>query len=207
MTKKIHYPKKENPVFMNDGEKMERIEKHFAGILELLGLDLSDDSLQDTPKRVAKMYMQELFCGLNPKNAPNISIFRNKFSYENMLIQKNIRLLSMCEHHFLPIVGHVHIAYVPKTHVIGLSKINRLVDFIARRPQLQERLTQQIHDQFCNILKIKDVAVVVEAAHYCLKLRGVMEDLTSTVTSTYSGIFAQEATRQEFLRAIGIQSR
>ncbi|MCB9265705.1 MAG: GTP cyclohydrolase I FolE [Lewinellaceae bacterium] len=187
---------------MPDEEKMVKIEKHFREIMDILGLDLRDDSLQGTPKRVAKMFVREAFSGLNPLNKPSISLFENKFQYRQMLVEKNIQVQSFCEHHFLPIQGHAHIAYIANGKVIGLSKLNRIVEYYARRPQVQERLTVQIAKELRKVLGTEDVAVYIDARHMCVEMRGVQHPNCSTVTTEYSGKFLNENTRAEFLQAI-----
>jgi GTP cyclohydrolase IA len=187
---------------LGDDLKIELIAKHFTEIMHILGLDLTDDSLQGTPRRVAKMYVKEVFEGLNPKNKPVARLFENKYQYNQMLVERDITLFSYCEHHFVPIVGKAHVAYIPKDHVVGLSKLNRIVQYYARRPQVQERLTMQIADEFKNILQTDDVAVLIEADHLCVMSRGVMDVTSSTITSEYSGLFQQEQYRHEFLNYI-----
>lgn len=187
---------------ITDKEKISKIEYHFAQIMQTLGLDLHDDSLRDTPKRVAKMFVEETFSGLNQKNQPKISLFENKYGYKNMLIEKNITLYSNCEHHFVPIIGKVHVAYIPDRQVIGLSKINRLVQFYAKRPQVQERLTVQIAEALKEILHHQDVAVVIEADHLCVASRGIHDTNSQTQTAIFSGQFEKEAVKQEFLSQI-----
>ncbi|WP_300601630.1 GTP cyclohydrolase I FolE [Niabella sp.] len=186
----------------SDAEKISEIEYHFSRILQALGLDLKDDSLSATPARVAKMFVKELFSGLNPANKPGISLFENKYGYTRMLIEKDITLYSCCEHHFVPIIGKVHVAYIPGAQVIGLSKINRLVQYYAKRPQVQERLTIQIADGLKAALGHEDVAVVVEADHLCVAARGIRDTQSNTVTASYSGKFQNENTRAEFLAFI-----
>ncbi|MGF7233123.1 GTP cyclohydrolase I FolE [Arachidicoccus sp.] len=191
-----------NAFELSDDEKISKIEYHFAEIMHTLGLDLSDDSLRGTPKRVAKMFVKELFSGLNPYNKPTISLFDNKYGYKNMLIEKDITLYSNCEHHFVPIIGKVHVGYIPNKQVIGLSKINRLVQYYAKRPQVQERLTVQISEALKEILQHNDVAVIIEADHLCVASRGIKDTNSFTVTANYSGQFENEATKQEFLSQI-----
>lgn len=187
--------------FERDNElKIELIERHFREIMHVLGLDLSDDSLKGTPYRVAKMYVDEIFSGLNPDNKPRVALFENKYQYKQMLVEKEIAVYSHCEHHFVPIVGKAHVAYISNGQVIGLSKINRIVDYFARRPQVQERLTRQIANELRSVLKTEDVAVVVDAHHMCVSMRGVQDRQSRTITSDYSGRFLDEATRSEFLR-------
>lgn len=191
---------------LSDREKMQRIEGHFRAIMETLGLDLTDDSLKGTPKRVAKMYVQEIFSGLNPANRPEIALFENKYRYQEMLVEKDITFFSNCEHHFVPIMGKVHVAYISNGFVIGLSKINRIVQYFAKRPQVQERLTVQIANELRRVLKTDDVAVIVDAVHLCVSSRGIQDVNSATVTSHYSGKFQEEATRREFLHYTGMQS-
>lgn len=186
----------------SDEEKMEIIEEHFEEIMNTLGLDLTDDSLQGTPHRVAKMFVKEIFGGLNPANMPKISVFENKYKYDEMLVEREISLNSTCEHHFLPIVGKAHVAYISSGQVIGLSKINRIVDHFARRPQVQERLTVQIADELKRVLNTEDVAVVIDAKHLCVSSRGIQDESSSTLTASYSGKFKEVATREEFLKYI-----
>jgi GTP cyclohydrolase I len=186
----------------DDEEKMKLISQHFAQIMEILGLDLNDDSLKGTPKRVAKMYVKEIFSGLNPKNKPGFTLFENKYQYNKMLVEKNISLYSYCEHHFVPIIGKAHVAYMSGGKVIGLSKINRLVQYYAKRPQVQERLTNQIGDALKKILDTKNVAVLIDAAHLCVSSRGIKDTNSSTITSFYSGKFLDEQTKNEFLSLV-----
>ncbi|HSD63861.1 MAG TPA: GTP cyclohydrolase I FolE [Ignavibacteriaceae bacterium] len=185
---------------IDDDTKIELIEKNFREIMEVLGLDLDDDSLKDTPRRVAKMYVNETFSGLNEVNKPKISLFKNKYNYDRMIIEKNITLFSTCEHHFIPIIGKVHIGYYPAGQVLGLSKLNRIVQYYAKRPQQQEKLTVQIADEIMDILKIQDVAVLIEADHLCVKSRGVNDVNSMTVTSSYNGRFLNWEEREEFVR-------
>ena len=185
-----------------DEEKIEQIQEHFKAIMEIMGLDLTDDSLQGTPYRVAKMYVQEIFSGLNPKNKPKIALFDNKYQYNEMLIEKNILLQSTCEHHFLPIYGRCHVAYISNGKVIGLSKINRIVQHFAKRPQVQERLTMQILNELKTVLETEDVAVYIDAKHMCVSSRGIKDTTSSTITSAYSGKFEDNNHRKEFLAAI-----
>ncbi|WP_185867202.1 GTP cyclohydrolase I FolE [Blattabacterium cuenoti] len=191
--------------FISDEEKIEKIKKHFFQIMKILGLDMNDDSLRKTPKRVAKMFIQEIFNGLNPKNRPNLSIFENKYKYNQMLIEKNITVYSTCEHHFLPIVGKAHVGYISNGKVVGLSKINRIVNFYAKRPQVQERLTIQIVQSLQKILDTKDVACVIEAKHLCVNSRGIKDIDSSTITTELIGSFKNNSEiRREFLHHIGI---
>ncbi len=191
------------PMIVNsytDAEKIELITEKFAEIMEILGLDLEDDSLADTPKRVAKMYVQELFGGLNPANFPKMTVLKNKMKYDQMIVVQNIGVLSCCEHHFQTIEGFATIAYIPRDKVIGLSKLSRVVNFFARRPQVQERLTKQIADCLELVLGTSNVAVHINAKHYCMIARGVQEPNSSTVTSDLRGDFKNRSeTRKEFL--------
>ena len=184
---------------LSETEKLRRIEFHFAKIMQTLGLDLNDDSLCGTPKRVAKMFVKEIFSGLNPESKPEISLFENQYGYNNMLVEKDITLYSTCEHHFVPIIGKVHVAYIPGEKVIGLSKINRLVQYYAKRPQVQERLTIQISDALKEVFEHHDVAVLIEADHLCVAARGIKDTNSLTITSKYSGQFEKAALQQEFL--------
>ncbi|BAM99371.1 GTP cyclohydrolase I FolE [Blattabacterium cuenoti] len=194
-----------NVYFMSDEEKIEKIKKHFFQIMEILGLDMNDDSLRKTPKRVAKMFIQEIFSGLNPKNTPNFSIFENKYRYNQMLIEKNITVYSTCEHHFLPIIGKAHVGYISNGKVVGLSKINRIVNFYAKRPQVQERLTIQIVQSLKKMLETQDVACIIEAKHLCVNSRGIKDTDSSTVTTELIGSFKNNSEiRKEFLHHIGI---
>jgi len=195
-------PMREDAFELDDETKIELIEKRFEEIMNILGLDLSDDSLKGTPKRVAKMYVQEIFKGLNPKNAPKIALFENKYQYDQMLIERDITLYSNCEHHFVPIVGKAHVAYISNGKVIGLSKINRIVEYFSKRPQVQERLTVQIANYLRDVLQTEDVAVVIDAKHLCVSSRGVEDTTSSTITATYLGKFQETATKDEFLRHI-----
>lgn len=200
--KHIDTPLIETAFNLSDEEKIERIEFLFAEIMDTLGLDLTDDSLKNTPHRVAKMFVKESFSGLNPENKPSISLFDNKYGYHNMLVEKDITLYSNCEHHFVPIIGKAHVAYIPHSKVIGLSKINRLVQYYAKRPQVQERLTIQITEALKEILHHDDVAVVIEADHLCVASRCIKDTNSFTVTSNFSGKFQEEKYQQEFLSYI-----
>lgn len=195
-------PLKPDAFAISDEEKMQKIANHFAEIMDILGLDLEDDSLSGTPRRVAKMFVKEIFQGLNPKNKPSISLFDNKFRYRQMLVERDITVKSFCEHHFLPIYGKAHIAYIANGKVVGLSKLNRIVDYYARRPQVQERLTMQISADLKKILKTDDVAVYIDAKHMCVQARGIEHENCSTITTEYSGKFLNENVRAEFLQAI-----
>ena len=187
---------------LSEEEKIGLIEEHFRSIMHILGLDLSDDSLGGTPQRVAKMYVQEIFSGLNPANKPEAKLFENKYQYNEMLVEKNITLYSYCEHHFVSIIGKVHVAYISNGMVIGLSKINRLVQYYAKRPQVQERLTNQIAEGLKEALNSEDVAVMIDAVHLCVASRGVKDTGSSTVTVSYSGRFREERTNAEFLSLV-----
>lgn len=187
---------------IDDDIKVELIEKKFKEIMELLGLDLNDDSLKDTPKRVAKMYVKEIFSGLNPNNKPNVTLFDNKYKFNEMLVEKNISVYSYCEHHFVPIIGKAHVAYYSTGKVVGLSKINRMVQYYAKRPQVQERLTVQIANEIKTMLQTEDVAVIIDADHLCVASRGVQDVNSSTVTTSYHGKFLNHNVREEFLRYV-----
>jgi GTP cyclohydrolase I len=183
----------------SDNQKIKEIEGHFQAIMETLGLDLNDDSLAGTPHRVAKMYVKEIFSGLNPANKPSITLFENKYNYNEMLVEKDITFYSNCEHHFVPIFGKCHVGYFSTGKVIGLSKINRIVQFCAKRPQVQERLTVQIANIMKEALKTEDVAVVIDATHLCVASRGVGDTNSTTGTAIFSGKFNNKRTRKEFL--------
>lgn len=198
----IETPLRKDAFEKTDAQKIKAIEYYFAQILEELGLDLTDDSLSGTPYRVAKMYVKELFYGLDPKNKPKISLFDNKYGYGKMLVEKNISLDSLCEHHFLPINGYAHVAYIPKDKVIGLSKINRVVDYYAHRPQVQERLSLQILNELKETLKTEDVMVMISAKHLCVSQRGIKDKESSTTTLEYSGRFNEKSYRDEFFKCI-----
>jgi GTP cyclohydrolase I len=184
----------------SDAEKIKTIAFHFEKIMHEMGLDLSDDSLKGTPRRVAKMYIEEIFSGLNPANKPKVALFENKYKYKEMLVEKNITVQSHCEHHFVPIIGVAHVAYISSGKVIGLSKINRIVQFFAKRPQVQERLTVQIANELKSMLESEDVAVIVDARHMCVSMRGVEDQASSTVSSSYHGRFLEEGVRNEFFK-------
>ena len=195
-------PMKQNAHAISDTEKKQKIAEHFAEIMDTLGLDLSDDSLSGTPMRVAKMYVEEVFAGLNPKSKPAVKLFENKYNYKEMLVEKDIKVHSFCEHHFVPIIGVAHIAYINKGRVVGLSKLNRVVEYFAKRPQVQERLTMQIANELKEALGTDDVAVLIDAKHMCVSLRGVEDVSSSTVTASYTGAFQKEETKKEFLQYI-----
>ena len=185
---------------VSDEDKIKIISRHFREIMLTLGLDLQDDSLRGTPTRVAKMFVKEIFGGLNPANKPVTALFDNKYNYDQMLVQKNITLYSNCEHHFVPIIGKAHIGYISSGKVIGLSKLNRVVQYYSQRPQVQERLTIQIANELKKVLQTEDVAVVIDAAHLCVSSRGVKDSNSSTVTAEYAGDFLRPARRDEFLK-------
>jgi GTP cyclohydrolase I len=195
-------PLRKDAFELSDREKIKKISFHFREIMETLGLDLLDDSLKGTPGRVAKMYVEEIFSGLNPKNKPNVALFENKYKYNQMLVEKNITLYSNCEHHFVPIIGKAHVAYISSGKIIGLSKLNRIVQYYSQRPQVQERLTMQIADELKKILGTEDVAVVIDAEHLCVSSRGIKDVNSSTITAEYSGKFLEESTKSEFLKYV-----
>jgi GTP cyclohydrolase I len=174
--------------------------------MDIMGLDLNDDSLKGTPKRVAKMYVQEIFSGLNPANKPSMALFENKYQYNEMLVEKNISFYSNCEHHFVPIIGKAHVAYISNGKVIGLSKLNRLVEYFAKRPQVQERLTMQIGNDLQKILGTEDVAILIDAKHLCVASRGVEDDTSSTITAFYGGAFKEENKKNEFLKYLELRT-
>ncbi|WP_080055198.1 GTP cyclohydrolase I FolE [Spirosoma aerolatum] len=198
----IDTPMRPDAFALDDDFKIDLIEEHFREIMNILGLDLTDDSLKGSPRRVAKMYVKEVFSGLNPANKPDVTLFDNKFRYNEMLVEKDITVQTYCEHHFVPIIGKAHVAYISSGKVIGLSKLNRIVEYFCKRPQVQERLTVQIADELKRVLKTDDVAVIIDAKHLCVSTRGVRDVNSSTVTSSYSGKFEDEATRQELLRIV-----
>ena len=199
----IDTPLRDDAFDMNDGAKIEAIASKFRDIMEIMGLDLTDDSLSGTPHRVAKMYVQEIFAGLNPANHPDVKTFDNVYGYDHMLVERNITLNSTCEHHFLPIVGVAHVAYIPEDKVVGLSKLNRIVDHYAKRPQVQERLSRQVLKALQEILGTQNVAVVMDAKHLCVSSRGIQDEGSSTVTASYGGLFETAPdVRAEFLQHI-----
>lgn len=200
-------PMRSDAFKLSNAEKIDLIKKDVRHIMETLGLDLTDDSLQGTPNRVAKMFVQEIFGGLNPKDKPKASTFDNKYKYGEMLVEKNITVYSTCEHHLLPIVGRAHIAYISNGTVVGLSKMNRVVDYYAKRPQVQERLTIQIVKELQEVLNTEDVACVMDAKHLCVNSRGIRDIESSTVTSEFGGKFKEEATRREFLDYIKLDTK
>ncbi len=182
----------------SDAQKMATIEKHFHSIMEEMGLDMTDDSLQGTPHRVSKMFIQEIFSGLNPANKPKISVFDNSYNYDKMLVEADISFNSTCEHHFLPIVGKAHIGYISSGKVIGLSKLNRIVDYYSRRPQVQERLIMQIFNELKTVLETDNVIVVMEATHLCVSSRGIKDESSFTSTIQYGGVFNEKENRNDF---------
>lgn len=182
-------PMKATAFSISDTEKKEKIAELFSEIMDVIGLDLTDDSLKGTPKRVAKMYIDEIFSGLNPANKPKVALFDNKYQYNQMLVEKNITFYSNCEHHFVPIMGKAHVAYISSGRVIGLSKLNRIVQYYAKRPQVQERLTNQIAEELKAILNTENVAVIIDAKHLCVSSRGIKDDTSATVTSYFGGKF------------------
>jgi GTP cyclohydrolase I len=195
----LETPMRDDAFDISDDRKIELIQDHFKEIMQILGLDLNDDSLSGTPHRVAKMYVKEIFSGLNPDNKPKTALFENKYEYNEMLIEKDITLYSYCEHHFVPIVGKAHVAYISNGKVIGLSKINRLVQYYSKRPQVQERLTNQIAQGLKDALQSEDIAVIIEAVHLCVSSRGIKDTNTSTITAHYSGKFQDEKIKAEFI--------
>ncbi|MCG8308513.1 MAG: GTP cyclohydrolase I FolE [Cytophagales bacterium] len=198
----VETPLREDAFVKSDEEKMANIEKLFSGIMVELGLDLTDESLRGTPYRVAKMYVKELFHGLNPENKPSLSVFDNKYQYNKILVERDISFSSACEHHFLPITGKAHVGYISSGKVIGLSKINRIVEYYGRRPQVQERMTLQIFNELKNALKTEDVIVVIEAEHLCVSTRGVNDKTSQTTTLQYGGRFTETELRNEFFQLI-----
>ena len=197
VSRSLETPLRDDAFEISDKRKKEIIADHFKVIMETLGLDLSDDSLMGTPDRVAKMYVDEIFNGLNPKNKPKVALFQNKYQYNEMLVEKNITFYSNCEHHFVPIIGKAHVSYISSGKVIGLSKINRIVEYFAKRPQVQERLTNQIGNELKDILGTEDVAVIIDAKHLCVSSRGIKDDTSTTTTSYYSGKFKNKSTKRE----------
>src|SRR6185312_10775083 len=204
----VHYmfsadtPIRKNAFDISDEEKVNLITTHFKEIMTVLGLDLEDDSLKDTPRRVAKMYIKESFSGLNPLNKPEITLFENKYNYNEMLVEKNITVHSYCEHHFVPIIGKAHVGYISNGKVIGLSKINRLVQYYSKRPQVQERLTVQIAEAMKKATGTEDVAVLIDAVHLCVASRGIKDTNSSTITSHYLGKFINEGVKNEFVTLV-----
>lgn len=195
-------PMKPDAFVLDDETKIDLITRHFTEIMNILGLDLNDDSLKGTPKRIAKMYVQEIFSGLNPANKPEPTLFENPYHYNQMLVERNIAVFSNCEHHFVPITGKAHVAYISSGKVIGLSKLNRIVQYYSRRPQVQERLTIQIAQEIKSVLNTEDVAVIIDANHHCVSSRGIRDIASSTLTAEYSGKFLEADVKNEFLRHI-----
>ncbi|MGB0431982.1 MAG: GTP cyclohydrolase I FolE [Bacteroidia bacterium] len=198
----IETPLREDAFELDEELKVELIQKKFEEIMQVLGLDMNDDSLKDTPKRVAKMFVKEIFKGLSPENKPSVSLFDNKYQYKQMLVERDVNVSSTCEHHFLPIYGKAHVAYMSTGKVIGLSKINRIVEYYSKRPQVQERLTIQVANELKQVLETDDVAVMIDASHMCVASRGIQDVGSSTVTAEYCGKFNDPAVKQEFLRYI-----
>lgn len=201
----INTPLRADAFDMSDDEKIDIIAEHFKAIMHTMGLDLTDESLCGTPRRVAKMYIKELFSGLNPENMPSITLFDNSYKYGEMLVERDISFYSNCEHHFVPIVGKVHVAYISSGMVIGLSKLHRIVNYYARRPQVQERLTMQIGNALKKALNSKDVAVIVDADHFCVSSRGIADQSSSTVTSFFDGAFNNALKKEEFLHLVKLK--
>ena len=202
-----HTPLRADAFDRTDDEKIELIQKNVEDILNILGMDLTDDSLKGTPKRVAKMFVKEMFGGLNPAKKPSASTFDNKYKYGEMLVEKNIVVYSTCEHHLLPIVGRAHVAYISNGTVVGLSKMNRIVDFYSKRPQVQERLTIQIVEELKRVLGTEDVACIIDAKHLCVNSRGIRDIESSTVTAEYGGAFKNENVRKELLNYIQLETK
>jgi len=200
-------PVRKDAFILTDEQKIERIKKSVEDILYTLGMDLTDDSIKGTPNRVAKMFVKEIFGGLNPEKKPKPSTFENNYKYGEMLVEKNITLYSTCEHHLLPIIGRAHVAYMSNGSVIGLSKINRIVEYYAKRPQVQERLTMQIVQELQKILGTQDVACIIDAKHLCVNSRGISDIESSTVTSEFGGKFSEQASRREFLDYIKLETK
>lgn len=201
----VNTPMRKDAFDKTDEEKIAIIETHFQKIMETLGLDLADDSLKGTPHRVAKMYVKEMFWGLNPANKPSVSHFKNKFKYKDILLEKDIHFYTNCEHHFVPFFGNAHVAYIPNGKVIGLSKLNRIVEYFSKRPQVQERMTMQISEELKKILGTEDVAVIINAKHLCVASRGIKDNSSHTTTAEYCGKFAEQETREEFHRLLNLK--
>ncbi len=198
----VETPMKQDAFVLSDEEKKKKISRLFREIMDVMGLDLTDDSLRGTPDRVAKMYIDEIFSGLNPQNKPKVALFDNKYEYNQMLVEKDITFYSNCEHHFVPIIGKAHLAYISSGKVIGLSKLNRIVQYYAKRPQVQERLTNQIAEELKSILETDDIAVIIDAKHLCVSSRGIKDDTSATVTSYYGGQFNTPSKINELLNYI-----
>lgn len=203
----VETPMRADAFEKTDDEKIAAIEPHFRAILEILGMDLRDDSLRGTPLRVAKMYVKELFQGLNPANMPSMTLFENKFQYNEMLVEKNINFYTNCEHHLVPFFGKAHVAYISSGKVIGLSKLNRLVEYFSKRPQVQERLTMQVGKALQTVLQTQDVAIMMDAKHLCVASRGVKDDSSNTITTFFGGKFQEEKTKMEFLQYVDINEK
>lgn len=206
LSSSLETPLRKDAFELSDDEKIQRIQDNVADILETLGMDLTDDSLKGTPKRVAKMFVKDIFGGLHPDRRPGLSTFDNKYKYNEMLVEKNITLYSTCEHHLLPIVGKAHVAYVSNGTVVGLSKMNRIVDYYAKRPQVQERLTRQVVNELQKVLNTKNVACVIDAKHLCVNSRGIRDISSSTVTGEFGGVFQEESRKDEFLKYIQLET-
>jgi GTP cyclohydrolase I len=200
-------PLRSDAFVLSDQEKIDLIKKSVEHILETIGMDLTDDSIKGTPNRVAKMFVNEMFGGLHPSKKPKASTFENNYHYGEMLVEKNITVYSTCEHHLLPIIGRAHVAYISNGRVIGLSKMNRIVDYYAKRPQVQERLTMQIVQELQEALGTEDVACVIDAKHLCVNSRGIRDIESSTVTAEYGGQFKNEAKRKEFLTFLNLNTK
>ena len=200
-------PMRDDAFELSDEEKMKRINANVYDIMHTLGLDLTDDSLSGTPNRVAKTFVNEIFSGLNPKNKPKMSTFENKYKYGEMLVEKNITVYSTCEHHLLPIVGRAHVAYISSGRVVGLSKMNRIVDYYAKRPQVQERMTMQIVKDLQEALDTEDVACIIDAKHLCVNSRGIRDIESSTVTGEFGGQFKNQNVKKEFLEYIKFDTK
>ncbi|MFZ4544137.1 MAG: GTP cyclohydrolase I FolE [Saprospiraceae bacterium] len=198
----LETPMREDAFDLTNEEKINQIEKHFHEIMQIMGLNMEDESLSGTPRRVAKMYINELFSGLDPEHKPPATLFTNHYDYSQMLVEKNITFYSTCEHHFVPIFGKAHVAYISSGKVIGLSKLNRIVQYYSRRPQVQERLTEQIAAELKEVLNTEDVAVIMDATHMCVASRGVRDTHSSTVTASYYGKFKDPKVREELLHYI-----
>lgn len=194
-----------NDTPVDNTTKVEKISHHFGEIMKVMGLDLEDDSLSETPRRVAKMFVNELFWGLNPDNFPKCTAVENKIKYDEMVVERKIKIMSVCEHHFLPIEGYAYVGYLAKGEIVGLSKLNRVVEYFARRPQIQERLAEQIYHALSFILKTEDIAVILTGEHFCVKMRGVEDPDSDTVTSKLGGAFRNPVTKNEFLQHLALK--
>lgn len=200
----VDTPLRQDAFLLSDEEKMNKIEMHFEAIMHTLGLDLTDDSLKGSPRRVAKMFVKEMFWGLNPELKPKVSNFSNKYKYKKILVEKDINFYTHCEHHFVPFFGKAHVAYIPNGKVIGLSKLNRIVEYFSKRPQVQERMTMQIASELKRVLGTPNVAVIINAKHLCVASRGIKDDSSNTTTAEYSGEFEQLEVRKELFRLLNI---